>query len=171
MGGGRQQVVGSYCRLNAANGKQKVESSPLRQHKYISSRWYHLSTGHTMTAHDLGLHNPLSEQGLLKKKKGAGGTKLDFAILTTNCPFLSAFLFFLPHSIIPPVPLSAVCYNWQIRAQTASWRGEMWHKAREPCVSRDCNDYNRWLIRLLPLMYDRRVPCRLLTSDTGQTNE
>lgn len=74
-------------------------------------------------------------------------------------------------SITPPGPSSAVCYNKQITAQTASWRGEKWHKAQEPNVSACCNDYNRGLILLVPLLQERQARSSLLTRSEQQINE
>lgn len=57
---------------------------------------------------------------LYQGKDSKRGHTTQVCNLATNCPFLSTFPLFLPYSFIPPVPSSAVCYNWQIRAQTAS---------------------------------------------------
>lgn len=69
--------------------------------------------------------------------------KKHFAIWPPTTAFPSTFPISPPLQLFPPVPTSAVCYNWQIRTQAASWRGEMWHKAAEPYVSTNRNHYNR----------------------------
>lgn len=122
----------------------------------------------------LRLHNPC----LWDWKKGTArscffGFFLSFWQFNLSLSTIPIF-FSLPLSdcsITPPGPSSAVCYNKQITAQTAIWRGEKWHKAQEPNVSACCNDYNRGLILLVPLLQERQTRSGLLTRSERQINE
>lgn len=159
IGGRIQQVVRSYWRPNTLIGALLEAWLPLANGKQKDDLWNLHNSNSSITCVITSLLETQWQKmiasgyvTLYQSWDSRRWRKTQFCNLATNFPFISAFPLFLPYSIFPPVPSSAVCYNRQIRAQTASWQGEMWHKAQEPYVSTNCNDYNRWLILLLPLM-------------------